>query len=80
MGLVIAILLNFALIEFDNEFQRTFPYLDYSRHIHEVFVYIPSSESTQGLSLVNNGIPLEIFEKQLYSLFDQYKYLRNINK
>jgi hypothetical protein len=72
MGPITAILLNFALIEFDNEFQRTFPYLDYSRHINEVFVYIPPSESTQGLPLlVNNVIPLEIFEQQLYSLFDK---------
>lgn len=78
MGLITVILLNFALIEFDNEFQRTFPNLDYSRYIHEVFVYIPSSESTQGLSLLNHGIPLDIFEQQLYSLCDKHNLVCQI--
>lgn len=62
--LITEVLLNFALIEFDKEFQRVFPQLYYNRYIHEVFVYFPTSESKQGMTL-------GIFEQKVLSLFDQ---------
>lgn len=59
-GLITEVLLNFALIEFDKEFQRLFPQLYYTRYINEVFVSFSTSESKQG----------EIFEQHVVSLFD----------
>ena len=63
-GLITDVLLNFALIEFDKEFQRLFPQFYYTRYISEVFVSFSTSESKE-------GNPLEIFEQEVVSLFDQ---------
>ncbi|CAK9165879.1 unnamed protein product [Ilex paraguariensis] len=43
VGLLTHVLLNFALTEFDKEFQRAFPGVDYSRYIHEVFLSCPKT-------------------------------------
>lgn len=42
-GIITEILLNFALIEFDIEFRRIFPRLDYTRYTHEVFISCPEA-------------------------------------
>lgn len=70
-GFLTDVLLNFALIEFDREFQRLFPQLYYTRYISEVFVSFSTSESKE-------GNPLEIFEQQVVSLFDKLNLLGKI--
>lgn len=64
VGLLTCVLLNFALIEFDEEFQRVFPCSDYSRYVHEVFVSFPSTSTYSSQTL-------ESFELEVLSLFDQ---------
>lgn len=61
-GLLSEVLLNFALIEFDSEFQRLYPQVVYTRYVHEVLVSFPTSESLHGMTL-------SIFEQQVLSLF-----------
>ena len=53
-GYLSEVLLNFALTEFDKEFMRVFPELDYNRYVHEVVVSLPNtctSSSKQGNTL-----------------------------
>ena len=78
VGLLTHVLLNFALTEFDKEFQRAFPGVDYSRYIHEVFIYCPkistsnTCSSKQGKTLESEAMQLSFFdEQQVLSLLDQ---------
>jgi len=64
-GFLTDVLLHFALIEFDKGFQRVFPQFNYTRYISEVFVSFSTSEMSK------LGNPLEIFEQEVVSLFDQ---------
>lgn len=50
------ILLNFTLIELDNQFHQVFPSFSYTRYAHEVIVTTSQKES--------------LFESSLFSLFD----------
>lgn len=45
VGILSLVLLDLALINFDNEFQRLFPGLDFLRYGHEVYVYTPMYSS-----------------------------------
>lgn len=61
-GFITDILLTFALIEFDEEFQRVFPQSEYSRYVHEVLVSFPTFGGKDGI----------LFEQEIYSLFDKH--------
>lgn len=63
-GFLTEVLLNYALIDFDKEFQRVFPDLDYTRYIHEVLISFPTSESMIGMTF-------DIFEEKVVSILEQ---------
>ena len=60
-GFITKVLLNFALIDFDNEFRRVLPELYYTRYVHEVYVSFPSSESMEGMTF-------QFFEETINSI------------
>lgn len=63
-GLITQVLLNYALIEFDEEFRRVFPQLEYIRYVQEVFVSFPST-------CTYSSQTFESFEQQVFCLFKQ---------
>lgn len=65
-ALITDVLLNFILTEFDKEFTRLYPGLDYSRYVNEVFVSFPLP-SKHGQYLER----YELFEHVLLSLFER---------
>lgn len=59
-----SVLLNFALMDFDQDFQLLFPHLAYNRYANEVLVSFSSSES-------NEGMTFQDFEAKVVSLFEK---------
>ena len=55
-ALITDVLLNFSLIELDNQFHQRFPSFSYTRYVQEVIVTTSQKES--------------LFESSLFSLFD----------
>lgn len=56
-GLITDVLLNFSLIELDNQFHQLFPSFSYTRYVHEVIVTTSQEESS--------------FEESLLKFFDR---------
>ncbi|GLT77468.1 hypothetical protein SLA2020_490490 [Shorea laevis] len=68
--LLTEVLLNYALTEFDHEFQRAFPCVDYSRYLHEVLVSFPNITSTCSSNIFESE-DVSFFNEEVLRLLDQ---------
>lgn len=64
VGYIADVLLNFALIDFDKEFKRRFPQLQFTRFYNEVLVYFPAYD-------MHAELCFKTFEEEVIHLFKQ---------
>jgi hypothetical protein len=58
-----SVLLNFSLIEFDHEFQRDFPGVDYIRYSREAFVFLTGSRGAQLFHNFDQELQRRLFDR-----------------
>lgn len=58
-----SVLLNFSLIEFDHEFKRDFPGVDYIRYSREAFVFLTGSRGAQLFHNFDQELQRRLFDR-----------------
>lgn len=62
-----SVLLNFSLIEFDHEFQRDFPGVDYIRYSREAFVFLTGSRGAKLFHNFDQELQRRLFDRLCFA-------------